>query len=59
MSNVRHVDGDILEARAFCNPVNLVGAMGKVWPPRSRAAGLHAWARTARLCRRGPCGREP
>ena len=29
MSNVRHVDGDILEARAFCNPVNLVGAMGK------------------------------
>ena len=29
MSNVKHVDGDILEARAFCNPVNLVGAMGK------------------------------
>ena len=29
MSNVKCVDGDILEARAFCNPVNLVGAMGK------------------------------
>ena len=29
MTNVRCVDGDILEARAFCNPVNLVGAMGK------------------------------
>ena len=29
MSNVKCVDGDILEARALCNPVNLVGAMGK------------------------------
>ena len=28
-TNVTYTDGDILEAEAFCNPVNLVGAMGK------------------------------
>ena len=27
--NVRHTDADILEAKAFCNPVNLRGAMGR------------------------------
>ena len=29
MNNVTHTDADILDAAAFCNPVNLVGAMGR------------------------------
>ncbi len=29
MNNVSYTDADILEAAAFCNPVNLAGAMGR------------------------------
>ena len=29
MNNVRFTDDDILESKVFCNPVNLVGVMGR------------------------------